>query len=320
MAATAHPIYRYSVIPGGAHSQLELLNAIGRDPVVASHYRTIATERVRVETLTEKRRAYVSYRVGDRIYWTKHTVTLPAGEQILTDGVTYIRTRCGNCISDHPQLPTSDQEPDLAEFDALAPAIAAAPSPGAETSSVPTPLVARHEAPSSSQLSPPAIIGTSTVVSAGSTPNGKPVTPADHDVSDAGAGRVAARVPLNGLLVHAVGVSAGGASPDGRGPDRPGALDPSSSNTEDRNVNGLKADGPEPGSPDHDGPDARGYDVGNPTSSVLTLPDGPNVTSGAFGTNGPVQPAPIPEPSTILLVSTGIAGTLWRRVKRRRNR
>jgi hypothetical protein len=65
----------------------------------------------------------MSYRVGDRVYWTKEKVTLPQGEALLTDGRSLIRARCGNCISDTPQGPTSDAEPDAVEFDrAIAPA------------------------------------------------------------------------------------------------------------------------------------------------------------------------------------------------------
>jgi hypothetical protein len=113
--------YRYSVIPGGARTRDELLNVVSNDAVVASHYYPLSRERVREERLTEEQRAYVSYRIGDRVYWTKERVTLPAGEPILTDGVIQIRARCGNRIAYEPQLPTSDEQPDLFELDALAP-------------------------------------------------------------------------------------------------------------------------------------------------------------------------------------------------------
>jgi len=138
-AATArHPVYRYSVIPGGAHSRAELVDAINRDEVVADHYRTVSLERVREESLTQARQAYVSYRINGRVYWTKHKVTLPAGEAILTDGKTTIRARCGNCIADEPQLPTAEEEPKVAEFDAVAPAVPAfLPSRGGALNGVP---------------------------------------------------------------------------------------------------------------------------------------------------------------------------------------
>ena len=42
--ATGRPVYRYSVIPGGAYDAHELAEAIDRDPVVAGAYRTVAAK------------------------------------------------------------------------------------------------------------------------------------------------------------------------------------------------------------------------------------------------------------------------------------
>ena len=58
---------------------------------------------MRAVTLTAPRSAYVSYRRGDRTYWTRDRVWLKAGETVLTDGATTIRARCGNCVSDVKQ-------------------------------------------------------------------------------------------------------------------------------------------------------------------------------------------------------------------------
>ena len=110
------PYYPYSVVPGGVHSSAELASAV-RDPVVAAHYGRVQIASARVETVRAPRRVHVSYRIGDRIYWTKRTVVLASGERLLTDGRIEIRTRCGNGISDTPQGPTSDDEPLLSEFD-----------------------------------------------------------------------------------------------------------------------------------------------------------------------------------------------------------
>ena len=112
-------VYRHSVIPGGARTALELADAVARDPVVAEHYRAIAASAMHAETLASNREAYVSYRMGNRIYWTKNKVRLHAGETILTDGTTEIRARCGNCISAEPKGPTADNEPEPLELDAL---------------------------------------------------------------------------------------------------------------------------------------------------------------------------------------------------------
>jgi hypothetical protein len=108
--------YPYSVVPGGVRSREALVAAVA-DPVVAAHYARVDIAHARVTTVPVPRRAYVSYRIGDRVFWTRHTVALRPGERILTDGATEIRGRCGNRISDTPQEPTSPEEPELAEFD-----------------------------------------------------------------------------------------------------------------------------------------------------------------------------------------------------------
>jgi hypothetical protein len=93
------------------------LTSVVRDPVVATHYASVNIALARVETVRAPRRVHVSYRIGDRIYWTKRKVLLVPGERLLTDGRTEIRTRCGNCVSDTLPGPTSDEEPSLSEFD-----------------------------------------------------------------------------------------------------------------------------------------------------------------------------------------------------------
>ena len=111
------PIYPYSIVQGGVHSVAELREVMTRDAAIAAHYALIDVPRTRVAVVTAERRAYMSYRIGDRIYWTKQPVALHPGERILTDGRTEIRARCGNCISNRPMEPVSSLEPDPAEFD-----------------------------------------------------------------------------------------------------------------------------------------------------------------------------------------------------------
>ena len=74
---------------------------------------------LRVEMLPRDRDVYMSYRIGQRDFWTKQKVRLREGETILTDGVHHIRARCGNCIAFDPMAPTCDDEPGEMEFDAL---------------------------------------------------------------------------------------------------------------------------------------------------------------------------------------------------------
>jgi hypothetical protein len=90
----------------------------------------------------------MSYRVGDQIYWTKRRLILHEGEQILTDGDTTIRGRCGNRLSETPMVPTSGQEPladvfdrpvDATEHatpDGSRPGIVARPAPGGRLSAM----------------------------------------------------------------------------------------------------------------------------------------------------------------------------------------
>ena len=57
--SAARPIYRYSVIPGGAYSAAELTAAVERDPVVASVYRSVSDAGVHAEVLPADRMAYM---------------------------------------------------------------------------------------------------------------------------------------------------------------------------------------------------------------------------------------------------------------------
>lgn len=103
--------YRYSVIPRGVFSAQELNVAIDSDPVVAAHYQSFDASRATLATLEHSRLAYVSYRLRDRVFWTRHAVRLPAGELVLTDGREIVRARCGNRISALPGEVAAD-EPD----------------------------------------------------------------------------------------------------------------------------------------------------------------------------------------------------------------
>ena len=118
-SGVSRPVYMHSVVPGGVYSGSELRNAIRDDAVVAAHYRELDQSRLRTEVVQQDRYVHVSYRKGDQIFWTKNKVLLRQGETIMTDGKTQVRARCGNCISEEPLLPTSENEPEVIEFDKL---------------------------------------------------------------------------------------------------------------------------------------------------------------------------------------------------------
>lgn len=104
-------LYPYSVIPGGVEDAGELKNAVLRDPVVAAHYTDFNIGRAHVVRLDADRAMYVSYRLGDRVFWTAKALTLHKGETLISDGAHEARTRCGNRLSETPVAPVAPQSP-----------------------------------------------------------------------------------------------------------------------------------------------------------------------------------------------------------------
>ena len=128
--ATGHsrPVYPYSVIAGGAESPQELREAVLVDPVVAQHYADFDLANARRVTLDAPKLVYVSYRIGNKVFWTKNKLALRKGEAVLTDGRNMARTRCGNRISVLPVRPNAPAEPTSSELEApVFPAIASSP-------------------------------------------------------------------------------------------------------------------------------------------------------------------------------------------------
>ncbi len=111
-------VYPYSIIPGGAESSQELRQAVDTDPVVAEHYSDFDIPRAHRITLNTPQLVYVSYRVGNSVYWTRNKLLLPKGEAVLTDGRSMARVRCGNRISVSPVKPNLAAEPSVEDFNA----------------------------------------------------------------------------------------------------------------------------------------------------------------------------------------------------------
>ena len=111
------PVYPYSIVPGGVRDAHELKWAAQHDPVVASHYAGFDYDHARIVRLVLARTVYVSYRIGNKIYWTRHRVSLKKGESLITDGKITARTRCGNRVEEVPQQATSHSEPPAAKFE-----------------------------------------------------------------------------------------------------------------------------------------------------------------------------------------------------------
>ncbi len=111
------PVYPYSVVPGGIADAKELKWIAEHDPVVGAHYAGFDYDHARIVRLTLAQTVYVSYRIGNHIYWTSHRVTLRKGEKLITDGRITARTRCANQVEKTPQQqPAEATEPTEAQL------------------------------------------------------------------------------------------------------------------------------------------------------------------------------------------------------------
>jgi hypothetical protein len=116
--ASGRILYPYSVVPGGVATPEELKSAVLRDPIVAAHYADFDVSKAHLIRLQEDHAFYVSYRLGNHIYWTKNKLTLFKGEMLLTDGQHQARTRCANRLSETLVSPMSAKQPKLEAMEA----------------------------------------------------------------------------------------------------------------------------------------------------------------------------------------------------------
>src|SRR5262245_30879204 len=121
-------VYPFAVISGGVCFSSDIAEGAHSALAVNAHNDDVMPSAMHVETVDEPRAAYMSYRIGDQIYWTKRKLALHDGERVLSDGSVTVRGRCGNRLSDEPMLPTSDAEPPVGAFEnEPAPPVVAAP-------------------------------------------------------------------------------------------------------------------------------------------------------------------------------------------------
>jgi len=103
-------VYPYSIVPGGATNVDEAKLAMSRADVRAN-YANVDFAKLHEVKLETNLAGYVSYRYGEKIYWTAKRLTLRKGETVFTDGVHIVRGRCLNCYSAVPMLPIRPKEP-----------------------------------------------------------------------------------------------------------------------------------------------------------------------------------------------------------------
>jgi len=103
--------YPYSVIPGGVRDVADLREHAARDYVVRRHFAGFNYRNARLVRSQRAREVYLSYRLRDRIFWTRKKVRLLEAELLLTDGNITARARCGNQVSETPKEEVSDEEP-----------------------------------------------------------------------------------------------------------------------------------------------------------------------------------------------------------------
>ncbi len=111
------PHYPYSIVAGGVKDAAELKWAAEHDPVVRAHYAGFDFDHARVVRLAMARSVYVSYRIGNKVYWMHHRISLKKGETVITDGTMIARTKCANRVEEVPQQATSEEEPPAAKFE-----------------------------------------------------------------------------------------------------------------------------------------------------------------------------------------------------------
>jgi len=110
-ASERRAVFPYSVIPGGVRDAAELRKRADADPVVAEHYAGFRMAEARTVRLERATQMYVSYRIKNRVYWTRNRMTIPAGETLVSDGEHLARVRCGNRLSAIAAKPVSASEP-----------------------------------------------------------------------------------------------------------------------------------------------------------------------------------------------------------------
>jgi hypothetical protein len=101
---TSHPVYSYSLIPGGVENVDDFCEQIQFDEAFAgfdcSKAHEIATPR--------DMHVFMTFRKNGHVRWTRKPVLVKGGERVYTDGTRSFLARCANQISFVPMQPSMD--------------------------------------------------------------------------------------------------------------------------------------------------------------------------------------------------------------------
>jgi hypothetical protein len=351
----ARVIYPYSIIPGGVHSVADLRRAVAGDPVVAAHFARFDLAKCRIVQLGHDEYAYVSYRFGNDVFWTKQAVKLSKGEKLLTDGEHFARTRCGNQVSEAFQAHTWMSEPPAAVLDTPAPP----PPTQSEAVAAAMPELATHTpelVPEEAGVNLPSASGSGgnpslvpLPIAVPLPPDGTPTTSAPEPSSASGSGTSSAPAPITRPLrpdsppstpVTPPSLPTGGSTsvvtPPPPQPSTPGGSQKSPVNPPSSPTGGNTSLVPAPSTP----PSTPGTPTtptvppppsgGNtsvepppiitPPSSVTASPGCTNQSSCAGSGQQPPAPTSVPEESSWVVLAIGLGGLALYRVWLRRSR
>ena len=315
--APTRPVYRHSIVPGGAYTRREVADAMRKDAVVAAHYRDVDVEKVHTKTITAARAVYVSYRVGKQTYWTKNRVQLAPGETVLTDGDTEIRARCGNLVSDNARQPVAAEEPPLAALDDAMPELETGSSTitgergddEGRLTYVPF-MAAAREGSSRFDGADPASGGPAPLDSP-MWANGGSGSVSSYIGAGIGANGTSLVSPLGGGQRNNSSDNNGG-GPNGGGPNGGGP-----------NGGGPNGGGPNGGGPNGGGPNGGGPNGGGGDEKLPPPGDYPHTTIGESDTTGDGggdndgEVPSVPEPGTLMLLTLGACGFAARAARKR---
>jgi PEP-CTERM motif len=151
LAISPGVVYPYSIVPGGVRSPEQLFELSQHDPAIGRHYEGFDFHHARIIELAEPKLVYLSYRIGNNIFWTHKKVALRKGEKLITDGKMTARTRCANRVSETAQKAVSPEEPPAGKFEE--PFLA-----GGSTTEVPFPESATRSFSGFGAVGPPALL------------------------------------------------------------------------------------------------------------------------------------------------------------------